>query len=41
MVGPTRTLCVSEMAAILNISTQEAFGDVESSQLGFTTVENL
>ena len=32
---------VSEMAAILNMTTKEASGDVKSSQFGFTTVKNI
>ena len=34
-------ICVSEMAAILNMATEEFSGDVESSQFGFTTVKNI
>ena len=34
-------ICVSELAAILNMAKQEASGDVESSQFGFTTGENI
>ena len=34
-------ICVYEMAAILNMTTKEASGDVESSQFGFTTVKNI
>ena len=34
-------ICVSEMSAILNMATQEASGDVESSHFGLTTVKKM
>ena len=34
-------ICISEMAAILNMATKEASGDVESSRFGLTIVKNI
>ena len=34
-------ICVSDMAAILNMTTKKASADVERSQFGFNTVENI
>ena len=34
-------ICISKMAAILNMATKEASGDVESSQFMSTTVKHI